>query len=105
MRVFGPDGREWVIARRPVSSGVTSLLPGGGWIVQATAGDEIRRWQAASRRAAGHLADEVALALRTGASGPAGELPDEHEQALGIEPMHRDVGSTTEDAEEGRSDT
>jgi hypothetical protein len=76
MRVHGPDGRVWSVARRtdpPRALG--SLLPGGRWVVEATTDDEVRRWEAASRRDAAQLVDEVALALRTGAESPAGELP------------------------------
>jgi hypothetical protein len=76
MRVHGPDGRVWSVARRtdpPRALG--ALLPGGRWIVEATTDDEVRRWEAASRRDAAQLVDLVALALRTGAESPAGELP------------------------------
>jgi hypothetical protein len=76
MRVHGPDGRVWTVVRRtdpPRALG--AVLPGGRWIVEATTDDEVRRWEAASRRAAAQLVDEVALALRTGAESPAGELP------------------------------
>jgi hypothetical protein len=76
MRVHGPDGRVWTVVRRtdpPRALG--AVLPGSRWIVEATTDDEVRRWEAASRRAAAQLVDEVALALRTGADSPAGELP------------------------------
>jgi hypothetical protein len=76
MRVHGPDGRVWSVARRtdpPRAFG--ALLPGGRWLVEATTDDEVRRWEAASRRDAAQLVDLVALALRTGAESPAGELP------------------------------
>jgi hypothetical protein len=54
------------------------LSPQAGWLVEARAeDDELRRWHAAGRRAATHLTDQVGLALRTGAEGPAGELPPE----------------------------
>jgi hypothetical protein len=80
MTVFGPDGREWSIARRPGSAGsMPTILRGGTWIVEATASDETRRWSAASRRVASGLVTQIALALRTGADGPPGEL-----QASGV---------------------
>jgi hypothetical protein len=78
MKVFGPDGRAWTITRRPDPPGLfRSITPGGSWIVEATAPDETRRWEAPTRRTANELVTEVALALRTGAEGPAGELPPE----------------------------
>jgi len=76
MRVHGPDGRVWVIARRPQPPRVlATLMPGTQWLVEARAADEVRRWEARSRRAAGQLVVDIALALRTGAEGPAGEQP------------------------------
>jgi hypothetical protein len=75
MTVFGPDGREWSIARRPASaSSMPAILRRGTWIVEATASDETRRWSAASRRVTVGLVTQIALALRTGAEGPPGEL-------------------------------
>lgn len=78
VKVFGPDGRQWTISRRPDPPGfLRSVLP-GPWLVEAGAPDETRRWRAPSRHAARDLVVEVALALRTGVEGPAGELsPDE----------------------------
>jgi hypothetical protein len=76
MRIHGPDGRIWAVARRPdPPRPLGGLLPGTRWVVEATTDDEVRRWQAASRRDAAQLVDDVALALRTGAESPAGELP------------------------------
>lgn len=76
MRVHGPDGRVWVIARRPhPQRALAALMPGTRWLVEARTADEVRHWEARSRRAAGQLVIDVALALRTGAEGPAGELP------------------------------
>lgn len=75
MTVFSPDGRAWSVIRRPATPGFgASLLPGGSWVVEADRGDRVRRWPARSRRAAGRQIVEVALALRTGAPGPEGEL-------------------------------
>ena len=40
--------------------------------------DEVRRWAVSSRRAAATTVTDVALALRTGAEGPPGEvLPED----------------------------
>jgi hypothetical protein len=76
MIVNGPDGRAWEVVRVPDPPGaLASLRPGGRWLVEARASDEVRRWECASRRTAGELVTEVALALRTGAEGPPGELP------------------------------
>ena len=76
MRVHGPDGRVWTVTRRPEPPGLVGLvLPRGRWVVEASTDDEVRRWAATSRWAASNLAGEVALALRIGAEGPAGELP------------------------------
>lgn len=76
MRVYGPDGRVWTIGRRPnPPRAFAVLIPGTQWLVEAKAGDEVRRWRARSRRAAGQLVVDLALALRTGAEGPSGELP------------------------------
>jgi hypothetical protein len=78
MRVHGPDGRVWTVARRtdpPKALG--ALFPNARWVVEATTDDEVRRWEAGSRRDAVQLVDDVALALRTGAESPAGELPRE----------------------------
>jgi hypothetical protein len=76
MRVHGPDGRVWAVVRRPdPPRPLGALLPGGRWLVEATTDDEVRRWEASSRRDATQLVDDVALALRTGAESPAGELP------------------------------
>jgi hypothetical protein len=76
MRVHGPDGRVWKVLRRPDPPRMLgTLLPGGRWVVEAATTDEVRRWEGGSRRAAAQLVEEVALALRTGAESPAGELP------------------------------
>ena len=54
------------------------VSPQSDWVVEAQAeDDERRRWPAAGRRAAAALTAQVGLALRTGAEGPAGELPPE----------------------------
>jgi hypothetical protein len=82
MRVHGPDGRVWAVARRPdPPRPLAALLPGGRWVVEATTEGEVRRWGAGSRRAASVLVEEVALALRTGAERPAGELAPGHQDA------------------------
>lgn len=87
MKVNGPDGRLWTIARRTEPpSAFGAFLPGQRWIVEATAGDERRIWDAPSRGGARSLVAEVALALRTGAEGPAGE----------IDPRSLDVGDREE---------
>jgi hypothetical protein len=76
VRVHGPDGRIWAVARRPdPPRPLGGLLPGSRWVVEATTDDEVRRWQATSRRDATQLVADIALALRTGAESPAGELP------------------------------
>jgi hypothetical protein len=79
VRVYGPDGRAWSIARRPQTSSLLAWLsPQADWVVEARAeDDELRCWHAAGRRAAATLTEQVGLALRTGAEGPAGELPPE----------------------------
>jgi hypothetical protein len=78
VRVHGPDGRVWTVARRPdPPRPLAGWLPGARFVVEATTDDEVRRWAAPSRRVAARMVDDVALALRTGAEGPAGELPAE----------------------------
>lgn len=78
MIVHGPDGRVWEISRRPEPPRpLARLIPGSTWQVEARTEDEVRRWDGGTRREAGSVVDEVALALRTGAPGPAGELPPE----------------------------
>lgn len=78
MTVYGPDGRMWTIGRGPEAAGLAARLTPGPWIVQAVASDdEVRRWRTDGRRSAAALVVEVALALRTGAEGPPGELPPE----------------------------
>jgi hypothetical protein len=79
VKVFGPDGRAWSIVRRPqTTSMVAWISPQADWVVEARAeDDEVRCWHAAGRRAATALTEQVGLALRTGAEGPAGELPPE----------------------------
>jgi hypothetical protein len=75
VKVNGPDGRLWTVVRRTdPPSMVGSWLPGQRWLVEATADDERRVWVAASRGAARSMVTEVALALRTGAEGPPGEV-------------------------------
>jgi hypothetical protein len=75
VKVNGPDGRLWTVVRRTdPPSMVGSFLPGQRWLVEATAPDEQRVWIAASRGAARAMVAEVALALRTGAEGPPGEI-------------------------------
>lgn len=77
MRVHGPDGREWQVVRRPDPPRPLGWVLPGPWHVVATAQGETRRWAATSRRAARRMVADVALALRTGAEGPSGELaPD-----------------------------
>ncbi len=94
MKVYGPDGRVWVISRRATKPGpLASLRPGGRWVVEAETDNEIRRWEAASRHAAGVLVGEVALTLRTGAEGPAGELPPDED------PFRSDAPPADDEAE------
>jgi hypothetical protein len=83
VKVFGPDGRAWTIARQPQTSSLLAWVsPKADWMVEARAeDDERRRWHAAGRRAATALTEQVGLALRTGAEGPAGELPPEGRDA------------------------
>lgn len=77
MTVHGPDGRPWKVTRRPDPPRLAGWVLPGAWQVIATAPDETRTWAAASRREARKLTAKVALALRTGAEGPPGELaPD-----------------------------
>jgi hypothetical protein len=75
MRVHGPDGRVWDIARRPEPArAFAALRPGTTWAVEATTGEETRTWRAKSRGDASRLVSAVAMALRTGGPSPAGEL-------------------------------
>ena len=74
MRVHGPDGRVWRIQRRPDKPSAGAYLTPGPWRVDATTDDERRRWLASGWLASGRLRDDVALALRTGSEGPAGEV-------------------------------
>ena len=75
MRVHGPDGRVWDVARRPESAGALArLLPGTVWLVEARTEDETRLWRAGSRSDATRLVSAVAMALRTGSASPPGEL-------------------------------
>ena len=74
MRVHGPDGRVWRIQRRPDKPSAGAYLAPGPWRVDATTDDERRRWIAPGWLASGRLRDDVALALRTGSEGPAGEV-------------------------------
>jgi len=75
IQVHGPDGRVWSIQRRPDKPGAAGYLAPGPWRVDAITADEQRRWVAAGWRASSSLRDDVALALRTGSEGPAGEVP------------------------------
>jgi hypothetical protein len=87
MIVHGPDGRVWEISRRPEPPRpLARLLPGSTWQVEARTDDEVRRWEGGTRREAAGMVDEVALALRTGAAGPGGELPP-------VEASDRDSGA------------
>ncbi len=72
--VHGPDGRVWEIRRRPDKPSLAGYLAPGPWRVDATTDDERRRWIAAGWRASSRLREDVALALRTGSEGPAGEV-------------------------------
>lgn len=72
--VHGPDGRIWRIRRRPDKPSLSGYLAPGAWRVEATTDDERRRWIAAGWIASSRLRDDVALALRTGSEGPAGEV-------------------------------
>lgn len=72
--VHGPDGRVWQVRRRPEQPGVAGYLGVGTWLVEATTAGERRRWRSPNLLAAVRLRDDVALALRTGAEGPTGEL-------------------------------
>lgn len=74
-RVHGPDGRVWEVRRRPAQPGASGYLGVGPWIVEATTEGERRRWQSRSLAASSRLRDDIALALRTGAEGPSGEVP------------------------------
>ncbi len=74
IRVHGPDGRVWQIRRRPEQGGVSGYLGVGAWIVEATTEGDRRRWRSRGVAGSSRLRDDVALALRTGAEGPAGEL-------------------------------
>ncbi len=76
--MHGPDQRAWSITRRPERPGLVGRLLPGPWVVVATAeDDEVRQWAVRSRRAAASTVTEVALALRTGAESPPGEIPPE----------------------------
>ncbi len=81
--VHGPDGRVWRIGRRPDKPGAAGYLTPGAWRVDAITGDERRRWIAAGWRASARLRDDVALALRTGSEGPAGEVAVTDDDAEG----------------------
>jgi hypothetical protein len=72
--VHGPDGRVWQVRRRPEQSGLVGYLGVGPWIIEAVTDGERRRWRSPSLVGSGSLQGDVALALRTGAEGPAGEL-------------------------------
>lgn len=86
MKANGPDQRLWTITRRPEAPGaLAGWLPGRTWLVEAVTDDEERCWQASSRRAAGRLMSDVALALRTGGPGPAGERAPARPEADGTD--------------------
>ncbi|GEM_PF-3358958 len=72
--VHGPDGRVWEIRRRPAKPGAIGYLTPGPWQIDAETDDERRRWMASGLRGSAGLRDDVALALRTGSEGPAGEV-------------------------------
>lgn len=74
IEVHGPDGRVWRIHRRPAKTGLAGYLTPGPWRIDAVTDDERRRWLASGLLASPALRDDVALALRTGAEGPAGEV-------------------------------
>ena len=74
IEVHGPDGRVWRIARRPDKPGASGYLTPGAWRIDAVTDDERRRWLASGLFASAGLRDDVALALRTGSEGPAGEV-------------------------------
>jgi hypothetical protein len=77
--VYGPDGRQWTVTRRPLGGVVARLLRNGGWVVEAvTEGPpaETRQWHAERGGGAHDLVDQVALAIRTGAAGPADMVHD-----------------------------
>ena len=84
-QVHGPDGRVWQIQRRPDASGAAGYLVPGPWRVDATTDDERRRWLAAGWRASSGLRADVALALRTGADGPPGEVMVTEDDTSGSE--------------------
>ncbi|MFP4233970.1 MAG: hypothetical protein ACLFUG_03470 [Nitriliruptoraceae bacterium] len=73
-RVHGPDGRVWEVRRRPERPGPLGYLGIGPWLVEATTTGERRRWRSPGLAGSGRLRDDVALALRTGADGPSGEV-------------------------------
>jgi hypothetical protein len=79
--VHGPDGRVWEVRRRPEQPGAAGYVGVGPWLVEATTAGERRRWRSRNLIASSHLRDEVALALRTGAEGPAGEVPADEADA------------------------
>lgn len=72
--VHGPDGRVWRIGRRPDRAGAAGYLTPGPWRIEAVTDDERRRWLAGGFLSSSALRDDVALALRTGSEGPAGEV-------------------------------
>ncbi len=79
--VHGPDGRVWQVTRRPEQPGAAGYLGVGSWLVEATTDGERRRWRSRNLVASARLRDDVALALRTGAEGPAGEGPADEADA------------------------
>ncbi len=72
--VHGPDGRVWRIRRRPARPGAAGYLTPGPWQIDAETDDERRRWMTPGLAGSAALRDDIALALRTGSEGPAGEV-------------------------------
>lgn len=90
--VHGPDGRVWRIRRRPDRPGPAAYLAPGPWRVDAETVGERRRWLASSVLGSGRLRDDVALALRTGSEGPAGEVAPDDDAPGSASASGRDQG-------------